>query len=343
MRTGLKQKLSGFTLLKLIAAFQVVYIHLITHFHLPPVPMAQPPDVFRILSPFEGVPIFFSLSGFFLWRSLSARRVSFRAYAKRRILRIFPELWMVAAFSVLSILIFCRQELSALPFLGWIGAQATFLQFWTPECLRSFGVGCPNGSLWTITIFLQFYILVYFLHRLLHGKKPLAWVLTLLLCAGLNVIPGYFASSLPEILYKLYQQTVLPYLSVFLFMACMAEFEDVIRPRLKHVPLLIALYALLYIGIPFDFQGAGYPLFRCMVIGLFALSFGFSIPFPPLRQDISYEIYLVHMPVVNILLELTQTPDWGTFLAALALTLLLALILFRLNLLALNRLETRTP
>ena len=34
---GLK-KLSGFTLLKLIAAFQVVYIHLITHFHLPPVP-----------------------------------------------------------------------------------------------------------------------------------------------------------------------------------------------------------------------------------------------------------------------------------------------------------------
>ena len=49
------------------------------------------------------------------------------------------------------------------------------------------------------------------------------------------------------------------------------------------------------------------------------------------------------MPVVNILLELTQTPDWGTFLAALALTLLLALILFRLNLRVLNRLETRTP
>ena len=157
------------------------------------------------------------------------------------------------------------------------------------------------------------------------------------------MIPGYFASSLPEILYKLYQQTVLPYLSVFLFMACMAEFEDVIRPRLKHVLLLIALYALLYIGIPFDFQGAGYPLFRCMVIGLFALSFGCSISFPLLRQDISYEIYLVHMPVVNILLELTQTPDWGTFLAALALTLLLALILFRLNLRVLNRLETRTP
>lgn len=343
MRTGLKQKLTGFTLLKLIAAFQVVYIHLITHFHLPPVPMTQPPDVFRMLSPFEGVPIFFSLSGFFLWRSLSVRRVSFREYAKRRILRIFPELWMVAAFSVLSVLIFCRQELSPLPFLGWIGAQATFLQFWTPDCLRSFGVGCPNGSLWTITIFLQFYILVYFLHRLLHGKKPLAWVLTLLFCAGLNVVPGYFASSLPEILYKLYQQTVLPYLSVFLFMACMAEFEDVIRPRLKHVLLLIALYALLYIGIPFDFQGAGYPLFRCMVIGLFALSFGCSISFPLLRQDISYEIYLVHMPVVNILLELTQTPDWCTFLEALALTLLLALILFRLNLRVLNRLETRTP
>ena len=137
--------------------------------------------------------------------------------------------------------------------------------------------------------------------------------------------------------------TVVGYLSVFLFMACMAEFEDVIRPRLKHIPLVIALYALLYIGIPFDFQGAGYPLFRCMVIGLFALSFGCSISFPLLRQDISYEIYLVHMPVVNILLELTQQPDWGTFLAAAGLTLLLALTLFRLNRRILNRLETRTP
>ena len=339
----MKQKLSGFTLLKLIAAFQVVYIHLITHFHLPPVPITKPPDVFRILSAFEGVPIFFSLSGFFLWRSLSARPVRFREYARRRILRIFPELWMVVAFSVVSILIFCRQELSALPFLGWIGAQATCLQFWTPDCLRSFGVGCPNGSLWTITIFLQFYILVFFLHRLLHGRKPLVWFLTLLFCAGLNVVPGFFEADLPEILYKLYQQTVLPYLSVFLFMACMAEFEEVIRPRLNHVLLVIALYSILVIGLPFDFQGAGYPLFRCMLIGLFALSFGFSIRFGLLKEDISYEIYLVHMPVVNILLELTQTPDWGTFLAALALTLLLALILFRLNLLALNRLETRTP
>ncbi|MDY4223001.1 MAG: acyltransferase [Candidatus Faecousia sp.] len=335
---GLK-KLSGFTLLKLIAAFQVVYIHLITHFHLPPVPFIKPPDVFRFLSPFDGVPVFFSLSGYFLWKSLSARPLGFRDYARRRVIRIFPELWMVVAFSIVSILIFCRQELSALPFLGWIGAQATFLQFWTPECLRSFGTGCPNGSLWTITIFLQFYLVVFFLHRLLHGKKLIAWLLTLLVSAGLNVIPGYFASDVTQLPYKLYQQLLLPYLSVFLFTACVAEFEDVIGGKRKSILLVIALYAVLVIGIPFDFQGAGYPLFRSMLIGLFSLSFGSTIRFGLLKEDISYEIYLVHMPVVNILLELTEAPNWGTFLTALGLTLLLALTLFQLNRRIINRLN----
>ena len=58
-----------------------------------------------------------------------------------------------------------------------------------------------------------------------------------------------------------------------------------------------------------------------------------------LLEDISYEIYLVHMPVVNILLELTEAPNWGTFLTAVGLTLLLALTLFRLNRRIINRLD----
>ena len=126
---------------------------------------------------------------------------------------------------------------------------------------------------------------------------------------------------------------------MFLFTACVAEFEDVIGCRIKSILLVIALYAVLVIGIPFDFQGAGYPLFRSMLIGLFALSFGSTIRFGLLKEDISYEIYLVHMPVVNILLELTEAPNWGTFLTASGLTLLLALTLFRLNRRVLNRLD----
>lgn len=337
----MEKKLSGFTLLKLIAAFQVMYIHLILHLHLPQLPFRNAPDLFRILTPFEGVPIFFSLSGYFIWKSLSKHPTSFRAYARRRFNRIFPELWIVVAFTVGAILVLYHQELDPIPFLGWIGAQATFLQFWTPDCLRDFGVGCPNGSLWTITIFLQFYLVVFFLHRTLHRKKPGTWCLVLLVSALLNCAPKSIEHLVPEILLKLYQQTVLPYLSVFLFAAFLAEYEDNLGRILKSKALVLLLYAVLIIGVPLDFQGVGYPLFRSMLIGLFAISFGNSIRFGLLKEDISYEIYLVHMPVLNTLLELTGARSWNTFLTAAGLTLLLAFFLFRLNRKLLSRLDAR--
>lgn len=337
----LEKKLSGFTLLKLIAVIQVVYIHFVTHLNLHQFPVPIPLDLYRILSPFEGVPIFFSLSGFFIWKSLSHHPVSFRSYARRRATRIFPELWIVTGCTAGAILLFCHREMEAIPFLGWIAAQASFLQFWTPSCLSGFGIGCPNGSLWTITIFLQFYLVVFFLHRLLHGRKIGVWIPAMLISAVLNCVPSYFESSIPSILMKLYQQSIFPYLSVFLFAAMTAEYEDALQPILKYKLTIPALYILLYVGIPFDFQGVGYSLFRPMFICLLAVSFGSCIRCPILKEDISYEIYLVHMPIVNILLEFTAVPNWNTFLIAAGASLLLASCLFRLNRRIIRQMDSR--
>lgn len=336
----MEKKIQGFTLLKLIGAIQVMYIHLVHHFHLEQLPFGISVDVFRLLSPFEGVPVFFSLSAYFLWKSLSGRPQSPGQYARRRLLRIFPELWIITAFTAVSILVLEADALSPLPFLGWIGAQASFLQFWTPDCLRSFGVGCPNGSLWTITIFLQFYAALWFLHRLLHGRSLRVWCPVLVLSAVLNVAPEAVKSSMPDIVYKLYQQTLLPYLSLFLFAAMVAEFSVFFRKPIHGRAAALILYLILVLGLPFDLQGAGYPLLRSMLICLFAISFGHSIPchFPSI--DISYELYLVHMPVVNILLELTATQSWGTFALSAGITVLLALGLYRVNGIILKRLET---
>lgn len=335
----MNQKIGGFTLLKLIAAFQVMFGHMVTHFGLQrPVFM---PDVQRLLSPFEGVPIFFSLSGYFIWKSLSRHSGTLGAYARRRFTRIFPELWLVVGFTALTVLLFCFQTLSPAPFLAWIGAQATFLQFWTPDCLRQFGVGCPNGSLWTITIFLQFYIAVYFLHRLLHGRKMGVWCLTLLGCALLNVIPLYVLSGLPEVLLKLYQQTLLPYLVIFLFAGFLAEFESRWERIAKSKAAAIVLYFLLLLGLPFDLSGAGYPLFRSMLIALFALCFGNSFSCSFLKEDISYEIYLVHMPVLNVFLEVTKTQSWATALLCGVMVLAFSFGLFRLNRRMIRQLDSR--
>lgn len=71
---------------RLIAAISVFYIHALNHLEV------QMPDLLtRIIAFFQGVPIFFAMSGFLVWDSVG-RSKSFGAYAKKRFLRIYPEL-----------------------------------------------------------------------------------------------------------------------------------------------------------------------------------------------------------------------------------------------------------
>lgn len=53
--------------------------------------------------------------------------------------------------------------------------QATIFQFWTPDFLRGYGVGCPNGALWTISIFIQFYFCVFFIYKWLNKRNIYLW------------------------------------------------------------------------------------------------------------------------------------------------------------------------
>ena len=56
-------------------------------------------------------------------------------------------------------------------------------QFWTPEALRGFGCGTPNGSLWTISVIVQFYIVAWFLKKLTRKKSGLALWIGMLICS----------------------------------------------------------------------------------------------------------------------------------------------------------------
>ncbi|HAP8890462.1 TPA: acyltransferase, partial [Enterococcus faecium] len=150
------RKISGFTLLKLICAFQVMFGHLLSYFHMNAFTVGNVDIVWWILSPFQGVPIFFALSSFFIWNSLSNRQQSLMEYAKKRFIRIYPELWIVVVFSIISITVLYGIKKHVFSFITWVVCQISIFQFWTPDFLRGYGMGCPNGPLWTITIFIQF-------------------------------------------------------------------------------------------------------------------------------------------------------------------------------------------
>jgi peptidoglycan/LPS O-acetylase OafA/YrhL len=85
--------------LRAVAAALVLLFHVVLH-------TGSPPTVIRELSQL-GVAIFFVLSGFLLYRPFTRARLdgegipSVRAYARRRLLRIFPGYWAALTFAVL--------------------------------------------------------------------------------------------------------------------------------------------------------------------------------------------------------------------------------------------------
>ena len=68
--------------------------------------------------------------------------------------------------------------------------QGTFLQFWTPNSLRGYGCGTPNGSLWFICVLIQFYIVIVILYKLLKNKKTYVWIITFISSVLISIF-GY--------------------------------------------------------------------------------------------------------------------------------------------------------
>ena len=85
-------------------------------------------------------------------------------YIVNRIFRIYPALWLCLLFTLFLLVANSKYDfINSQKGLIWIICQATFVQFFNPPELRNFGVGVVNGSLWTIAVEIQFYILCPFL------------------------------------------------------------------------------------------------------------------------------------------------------------------------------------
>lgn len=77
---------------------------------------------------------------------------------------MYPELWCGVAVSLITI--FVLYDGVVLRDVGLLAiTESIFMQFWTPDSLCGFGVGTPNGSLWTICVIVQFYIVAWFIKK----------------------------------------------------------------------------------------------------------------------------------------------------------------------------------
>ena len=251
-----------------------------------------------LLNLFTGLPLFYAISGYFMWLSIRNSN-SFLQYLKKRFWRIYPELWFAVAIELIVLLLLYNKPVNWLDFGIFAVTQSTIFQFWTPDSLKGYGCGCPNGSLWTIGIFIQFYFVVYFVHKKLHSKSKVVWLTVVLLSMLVAYISFAFEDKISSnMLFKLYKNTFIPYFWIFMLGAVAAEYKEKILPFCKKFFGVFLFLAAFLALIGFDVK-LHYRVFNTILLFLGWLGFGYVLPQFKLKTDLSYGIYLYHMTVIN--------------------------------------------
>lgn len=326
---------NNFDLIRLVIALQVVLLHSMAYAGVSDAP------IYKIIRAVPPLAVFFFISGYLLSDSLD-RDPSLLAYARRRILRVYPIIWAIFALTLVVIGVqgFITPEFRAADFWPWVVAQLTVGQFYNPEALRDYGVGVANGQLWTVPVEVGFYILLPLL--LVVWRRAGSLALVLIACLSLWV--GQWSGSRETVVQKLVHVSVVPHLWQFLLGVLAHRHRDrvitLVRGRFAiwfavfavvaslappwSAPVVVAL-ALLIPAAAFTAEGLASRLLN--------------------GNDISFGLYGFHMLVLNVLLE-QDIRGWTAVGATLAITIGLACLSWRYvesPALALKSKRRRTP
>ena len=301
--SAVEKRDNALSLIRIIAAIRVIFGHLVPHMEL-----SCPRWLMSAIGYFSGVSVFFILSGYLIWFSIG-RSESYGHYLKKRFFRIYPELWIGVAIEIISILIFYKDwELKSL--IAFTFTQGTFLQFWTPDSLRGYGCGTPNGTLWTICAMVQFYLIAWFMHKLLNKKKMPIWIGGFVFLVAVSVLGNLVAEKTDvAIIVKLFGQTIFRYLWLFYIGCFVAEFKDKLIEILSKCWYLFIIIGLVPFLTSTDIF-AGYNVFRAIFLGFGVIGFAYRFPKLEIKTDISYGLFIYHMIIANVFISLGLTGKW---------------------------------
>ncbi len=292
---------NNFNLLRLLAALQVVYLHAVEHLHI-----KNEIALFigNIISYFPGVPIFFLISGYLITMSYE-KNPDIKEYTKNRVLRIFPGLYISFFIGLILLWYFGQfEDVRLLQVLSWIVAQLSFFQFYNPEFIRDFGVGVINGSLWTISVELCFYIILPLLY--IYLKRNFTKRALILLVVSFVFYYYIKEISSKELIYeKLIGVSIFPYLFYFIFGLTLYKFREKL---LKYLENRVLIYLVLYILVCyFKIDNFIYVICKEFIFTLFVFSFVFSYKSISNKllgnNDFTYGVYIYHMLIVNVMVE----------------------------------------
>lgn len=265
--------------------------------------------VTKIFTFFPGVVVLFSMSGYLIAASYE-RSKNRKEFFSKRILRMYPELWVCTIVNLIIVCILAHDLLDKSIFI-WLLTQIVGIAN-TPSCLNNFATGSINGALWTIFTEVQLYIVLGFIYNWVKKLNTKKWIILLCFLSICNVSAGFLSSTVGGAVAKIVERFFLTYaLWFFIGVFCYVKCQKVIPILKRNILWILLLYVnmqLITVKIPGYYANIAVGcLLPFLVIGG-----GYCLPTARLSCDLSYELFLYHWIVLNIMVyfNLMQKLPW---------------------------------
>lgn len=294
---------NGFDILRYVAALSVMMLHysgysMILSTNLSDGGAKTMSGIRHISLLFPGVVILFSMSGFLISASYERMKTR-REFFLRRILRMYPELWICTIVNLVIVCLLVPESLDQSMIL-WLGTQIFGIAN-TPACLKTFATGSINGALWTVFTEMQLYILLGITYPFLKRLKSKYWAILLVILAGLNLACDAWSGG--GIVSKLIERSFVPYaLWFFIGVFCYQKRQDILFIlRTAFFPLLIVYLVIESVNI--ELPGYYADIITSILLPFMVIGCGYCLPKIRLKVDLSYGMFLYHWIILNVIVH----------------------------------------
>lgn len=310
---------NNFNMIRLLLAFCVFCVHFVE--------LSDLNTNLRIISGPDCVRSFFVISGFLIYSSY-CKSSSLKSYFIKRARRILPSYILVILFFAFGLFFVSTCSVSEYfggDWLKYIVSNLSFANYIQPTLPGVFvdnNIEAVNGSLWTIKIELMCYIALPILVYLCKKLK-----INPLIFFGIIIVLSMVYSAICNILldttgnekYAIYGRQILGQLAYFVFgMLLYRILPLVIKNKYKLLIIGVIVYCATQLVLS--------PILcfiKPIAIALTIIPLAFVGHWGKWLKatDISYDLYLIHFPVVQLFAHFHATEHMGIFPAFIVVTI----------------------